>query len=215
VGEHEQVRQVGARQEQRRGVGHEHAAVEERLVVDPPPASQAHQDRRQEHHGAVQRQGDGDDGDQHHGEEEQRAGADPQPRHPIGDGGEQSVPVGGHPDQQEPRHQREGRPRLPGGGQRGAGARHPGHPHRHRPAQGQGPVGSPGDVSRLLAASRWPRPTSARSSPRALPAPGHAMGGRRWWISRRRNRAGPRRKRCANGRACFMLGRLSSSGHGV
>jgi hypothetical protein len=60
VREHDQVREVRPGEEERRGVRHEHRAVEERPLAEEPPPRRVEEDGRHEDHRGVEVQHDRD-----------------------------------------------------------------------------------------------------------------------------------------------------------
>jgi hypothetical protein len=107
MAEHDQVGEVGARQEQGPGVGQQNAPVKERRLPFASTSGRVNEDRSQEGHRGVQVEdgGDGDDHD-HCPDEEHHAGASGASQMMAG-AGEQAVLVGNQADQQQSRYQHE------------------------------------------------------------------------------------------------------------
>ena len=112
VREHDQVRQVRARQQQRGAVRHEQRAVEERPLVALTLSGRVQDDRRDEDDGGVQVQDSGHDGvqRQQRGEQDDRAAADPLDAR--SERGEQPVRLDDGADHQQAGDEYERRPRL-------------------------------------------------------------------------------------------------------
>ena len=110
--EDEQVGEVRAGQEERRGVGHEDAAEEERLDRDAAAAGGEDQHRGEEDDRGVEVEDGGDDGVEEERRGEQREGAARQRLQPRPTPGEEPVAVGDQADHQQPRDEDEGRPGL-------------------------------------------------------------------------------------------------------
>ena len=111
-GEHEQVRQVRSRQEQRGGVGHEDAAVEKRAGLDATPASDLDQHWREEHDRGVEVEHRGDQGDQREARKQQCRGRARQALETCGCSIEQTIAPSHEPNQQQPGNEHKRRPCL-------------------------------------------------------------------------------------------------------
>ena len=98
--QHEQVRQVRARKQQRRGVRHEDCAVEERALVEAAVARRVHEHRREEHHRRVQIEHGGHRRDEREQADEQAARAEPRAGE-AGSGCLEQAVVGRHGSDQE------------------------------------------------------------------------------------------------------------------
>jgi hypothetical protein len=110
--EHQEVGQVRAGQEERGRVGHEDAAVEERLDPDPAPAGGEDQHRGEEDDGGVEVEDRGHHRVEQKRRAEQRQTAARQRLQPRPAPGEEPVAVGEQADQEQPRDQDEWRPGL-------------------------------------------------------------------------------------------------------
>ena len=116
VVEHDQVGQIRSRQEERRGVGHEHGPVEVRQLVAAASPGEVEQDRRQEEDRRVEVQDRCDDGDEAEREREGRARPRAKTCEAGAGGGEQPVTFRDHTDEQQTGDEGERRPDLTGCG---------------------------------------------------------------------------------------------------
>jgi hypothetical protein len=118
VREHDQVREVRPGEEERRGVRHEHRAVEERPLAEEPPPRRVEEDGRHEDHRGVEVQHDRDG----RVEQQQPAEQNDRPARRAGNPRarrlEDAVGRGRGADEQQARDECERRPRLREGGVR-------------------------------------------------------------------------------------------------
>ena len=155
MAEHDQVREIRARKEQRPGVGEEQAGVEERSLPLTAAAGGVDDDGREEGDRRVEVQQGGDRDDEHSGPRVEQDAVGGKAGEGVAAGGEQAVPVGHETDQEQPGDEHEGRPVLGGRGtgvlwgRRGGGQDEPGAGRGRGPTQ-RGPGG--GRAAQVLAA---------------------------------------------------------------